>query len=510
MRILLLLFFSILQIGITKGANVVEQYNLLLTSEPILGGRDKNSALWDVRESRNGHDNFALICIEGTSVLISSSIINNRLYKVLQDEDISSDQPAISVMDLLYLYNNPTQDNSLINGCLFEKVDLARRNPNREIIIQMLKLVVSNFITHRSKNPGGIFYRVQNKYFNIGELEKIEFTHEAVSDEKVLPLIRLINFVSEGITEDLNSKRVAIIDFLQRLKLYITEVPSIPDETIDRNGNSEGENILLYTSHQETDKQILLREIDQQLQEISSEENMTSLSLAKSIVNLVRLIRGPNLRIGDIWRCGFDNQYPEHHNPNQYVSAITHTEQMVDWLNKYFGDNILVKISGKAPCVKCSHYIQYAQGIMSNWNARTILGYTVGWSGRNPMLECMQYRYPIKVFNAQRVNTDVDPWILIPDDARAILVRKLLELPGTYDESDFGSGTGIDLSHCYAIEIVDGVRGNEAGTRYKGQLTIQHDGSIIQTKTDRGDDQLLIPYNPLPHAEIPLKEETVE
>lgn len=30
---------------------------------------------------------------------------------------------------------------------------------------------------------------------------------------------------------------------------------------------------------------------------------------------------------------------------------------MVDWMREYFGDNILVKISGKAPRLKCSHYI---------------------------------------------------------------------------------------------------------------------------------------------------------
>lgn len=507
MRILLLLFFATLQIGIAKGSTTIEQFNHLLTSEHVLGGKDRSSAQWDVCESRNGHDNFALVYVEGSSILISSSIINSSLYKLLQDKDISSDQPAISVMDLLYFYKS-TFDSSLIEGSLFEKVNSARINPNREIIIQMLKLVVSNFMAHKSKSSGDIFYNVQKKYFNTGELEKIEFVNE--SAEKVLPLIRLINFVSEGITEDLNSKRVAIIDFLQRLKLYTTEVPSIPDEIIDRNGDSEEENVLVYTSHQETDKQILLREIDQQLQEIPSEENITSLSLAKSIVNLVRLIRGPNLKIGDIWRCGSGNQYPEHHNPNQYVSAITHTEQIVDWFQRHFHQNILVKISGKTPCVKCSHYIKYAQDVIQDWNARTILGYTVGWSGRNPMLECMQYRYPIKVFNASSVNTALNPWTLILDAPRSILTRKLLEIPGTYDESDFGTHIGIDLAHCYAIENVNGVQCNEEGTRYKGQLTIQLDGSIVQIKTDREADSLLIPYTPLPHADNSSEEETVE
>ena len=85
----------------------------------------------------------------------------------------------------------------------------------------------------------------------------------------------------------------------------------------------------------------------------------------------------------------------------------------------------------------------------------------------------------------------------------------MLEIPGTYDESDFGTNIGIGQSHCYAIENVDGVQGNEEGARYKGQLTIQPDGSIVQTTPDRGESPLLIPYTPLPHTED-SSEETVE
>lgn len=59
----------------------------------------------------------------------------------------------------------------------------------------MLRLVVNKLIIHQSRNPGDIFYNVQRKYSNIGELEKIEFVDE--SAEKVLPIVRLINFVSE-------------------------------------------------------------------------------------------------------------------------------------------------------------------------------------------------------------------------------------------------------------------------------------------------------------------------
>ena len=496
MRVLLLLFFAILQIGVAKGATVAEQFNLLLTSEHVLGGNGTMSAQRDVIESRNGHDNFALVYVEGSSVLISSSVINSSLYKFLRDEDISSDQPAISVMDLLYFYKS-TFDGSLIEGSLSEKLRLARINDDREILVQMLKLVVNNFVKYRTKAFGGIFYKVQNRYFNSGELEKIAFIQGVSPDEKVQPLARLINLVSGEITGDLDSKKRATIDFLQRLKLYVTEVSSISDEVIDENGGSGEENLLLYTSHRESDKQILLQEIEQQLNEIEN-QGISRETLAKSIVNLARLIRGPNLKIGDIWR---DGQYEEHHTPNQYVSAITHTEQMVDWLSRYFGNNIFVKISGKAPCVKCSHYIKYAQGIIPNWNARTILGYTVGWSGRNPMLECMQYRYPVKVFSARRVNTDENPWALVLGVPRATLTRKLFGSPGTYDDSDFGTNLGVDKSNCYAIENVD---------EYTGQLTMRSDGSIVQTTADRGSDPMLVPFDEAPIHDEPSSAETEE
>lgn len=69
----------------------------------------------------------------------------------------------------------------------------------------------------------------------------------------------------------------------------------------------------------------------------------------------------------------------------------------------------------------------------------------------------------------------------------------------TSDAIDFGS-----------LMAAIAIRSNEERTRYKGQLTIQPDGSIVQTKTDRGDDQLLIPYTPLSHTGDSLEEEIVE
>jgi hypothetical protein len=83
------------------------------------------------------------------------------------------------------------------------------------------------------------------------------------------------------------------------------------------------------------------------------------------MINLVRLVRGPWMAIGNIWRWyrrgnAVEITYKPHLDPFSYASAVTHTEQIVDWLITKLGANILVKISEKAPCLKCSHYIQYA------------------------------------------------------------------------------------------------------------------------------------------------------
>ena len=75
----------------------------------------------------------------------------------------------------------------------------------------------------------------------------------------------------------------------------------------------------------------------------------------------------------------------------------------------------------------------------------------------------------------------------------------MLSFFATSDATDFGS-----------LMAAIAIRSNEKGTRYKGQLTIQPDGSIVRTKTDRGDDQLLIPYTHLSHTGDSLEEEIVE
>lgn len=61
MRILLLIFFAILQVSLIKGATTVEQFNCLLTSEHVLGGADMTSVQKAVFASKKKSDNLALV-----------------------------------------------------------------------------------------------------------------------------------------------------------------------------------------------------------------------------------------------------------------------------------------------------------------------------------------------------------------------------------------------------------------------------------------------------------------
>lgn len=60
------------------------------------------------------------------------------LYTYLSDGDLSEYQHAISVMDLLYLYNNPTLDNFLINTSLSKKVDSTSGDQHRHVLYKCL------------------------------------------------------------------------------------------------------------------------------------------------------------------------------------------------------------------------------------------------------------------------------------------------------------------------------------------------------------------------------------
>ena len=496
-------------------AETIEQQYNELTNDIVVG--ELSYLDWVKRSGSHQayqKDNLAIIRVQGTTCLCCSSIINGKFYQkaITPDTDNYPEIDPLSIMDLLYTYNNnPDEDGEqLVAGeTLQEKITASKANDLRKLLEKMLTIAIKNYNDNTIPDiQNDIQYIITN-----GDLS--------------LPS----GFNTANYPERMELLKNSIVDFLKRLKKYANDVAFISDIT------KLSDAAVNISHHLEMDKkqltnldiknckltnpgviEILLEGIDKRIVGTAGKNyeppTVDIELLVKTLRCLLVTISSPwcvaiqSLKFNTI--SDYDTRLQAKSNISQVTGAIFHTEQMVDWLSKYFGNNILVKISGKAPCLKCSHYIKYAQGIIGNWNARTVLGYNVGWSGRTPMLECMKYRYPIKVFNASSVNTALNPWTLTLAAPRTILTRKLSELPGTYSESDFGTNIGIDLSHCYAIENVDGVQGNEERTRYKGQLTIQPDGSIVQTKTDRGDDQLLIPYTHLSHTGDSLEEEIVE
>ncbi|MDR1435532.1 MAG: hypothetical protein LBI77_03975, partial [Puniceicoccales bacterium] len=436
------------------------QYNQIVEQvEPVFGCAAAE-VLDKVQKSHREKDNKAAIRIGSKTYVIASSIIDGILYDYLKLNNTNSlpNTRPISVMDLLYLYNN-IYDGIITDGDDLEaKVQLARGSSNRALVTEMMKTVVQQFETQKKT----IFAEVGPNTIEKGEVEvKLQKANKVISPttNACKALGRLIHLVQEKLKGDidLENERRAIVDFLKRLKKYAQDVAVIPDATLDLDpanlDRENNNNVLKYTNHYAADLNRLISEIDIQIREIQEvnclteevweirslmhqagsspekiflPENHESLNerldgvtkiVARGMVNLVRLIRGPHLQIGDIWRLHRNSeknvmelQYVSGLNPNQYVSAITHTEQIVDWLSDKFGGNILVKISGKAPCLKCSHYIQYATKANGNrvkdaWNARTVIGFNVGWKSPD---ECKKYRYPVKVFNGRPMKTPAE------------------------------------------------------------------------------------------------------
>ncbi len=514
-KLLGLFFLLIYSLEVYSAESIVEQYNTILSNPDSI---DR------VKMSQSAKDNLAVIRISGHTFTISSSIINGFLIKNIPQassllhevlELYSDDYRPISVMDLLYL--NP-EDTSL---SFFEKLNQSRIFPLRTIIEKLITL------TFVKKNTTILNSLINNLVTNGDD----SLCHQEFRTTK--------NETGNIKEARLQLLKKSIIDFLFRLRHYANNVAVIPSVCPEQNKESHHlltnketltklDTAVLSTKKSngkiiieggDRSKQIgmiefILSQIDIRLLEhlgarfsknvstiISSHDYDQIIStkiedISEWMILLFKIISSP-------W-CGNLGGAA-----GNYMRAITHTEQMVDWLSKYFGDNIFVKISGKAPCVKCPHYIQYAitdsTRIRENWDKKTIIGFNTGWRSGS-VDDISAYRYPVMVFNYPIGGIGIRTFSPHPaiDNLPDISVSNYQE-----GEFDITLPLGIGRSHCYAIENVDGVQDNEEGTRYKGQLTIQPDGSIVQTKTDREADSLLIPYTPLPHTED-SSEETVE
>jgi hypothetical protein len=445
-----------------------QQYNAILNPNQYVFGCGPNEILGRVQSSRNGNDNVAAIRIRGKTYVIVSSIIDGILYNHLNSIEPLPDSRPISVMDLLYLYNDIAADESdgddFIDGVdLADRVTQARNNPNRALVIAMMKTVVELF----SQKKEELFKSEPQYNKDVGELEIKLIKNNRVNNRMIAcqALPRFINYVKESLNDkslnDLEIEKLAIIDFLNRLKEYAQNIAVIPDEIKDPN---PADNVFKSTQHYASDCDRLTEEIVLQIEEISADAQLekSRTIVAEGMVNLVRLVRGPWLGIGHIWRLyinpadgAMEMKYGENLNPDRYVASITHTEQMIDWLSAKLGVDILVKISGKAPCLKCSHYIQYAINsdntpIIDVWNARTVIAFKAGCKRD---IEMRRYRYPFKVFNDKNCNF----WTFVNGNWES-----------DNQGQNWGNKNGKEGSNCYV---------NNHMERY-GQLQMQVDGSV--------------------------------
>lgn len=450
------------------GSNKITQYNQMIENKSLVAGVEKTSML---------DFNNALICVEKNCFLVSSGVIDNNLHEYIRGNETTLGFPpqSIFVMDLLYITDPLTYGVSLE-----EKIQSCRQNPNRREIANIIKETWEVF----KENRDNIFkdYSCNKASLELEVVLKKDNRKLIRTTSKCPALCNFINLVSEDILSNNNcnieNTNKSIKDFLEKLKQYTEDI------AVRSSGETNVANIT------NIDYKNLIQEINTQIEETN--QNSTEVeknNLAKSMVNLLRLIRGTKIIIGDIWRITEKTTlYKQSHNPNYCLSNITHTEQMIDWLSFKFGYDIQVIISGKAPCLKCSRYIRDVNNKTSSntWNNRTVIGFNTGWKNIKQLKE---YKYPVKVFNANPVNTDGENWTYQTGEPGTWLRQFDNPEDSTYSPSNpdrelmWRNKNGYYGSNVYAIENYGS---------YSEQLMMNSDGSVSE-KEPKG----VIPRNSL-------------
>lgn len=464
----------------------VEQYNVILDTSKEFIER--------VQASSSKKDNLAAIRVNGMTFCISSSIVNGFLVKdALPEGPIKEEAkllyPAafnpISVMDLLYLYSNDYT--GLVNGInLQEKITAARNDTNRKLIEKMIEMFLTVADIEVSK------YIIEGKItdlINNGDANLNIDAFDGVTEEQKVRVERL------------SLLRSAIIDFLHRLRKYSNEIAFIPNNAAEQYLQS---NHLLSNKEDLTKLNTdieLITTTDEDIINVRDNKQVGALELLISKIDVRILCSQYEAKFSNKATKKLDSEYaplvpsasnivswmselyklissPWNRNlggtAGNYMRAISHTEQMVDWISNKIDNNILVKISGKAPCLKCSHYIQYAttgvnfeNRVITCWNSRTIIGFNTGWRDKDNS-QILAYRYPVRVFN-----TAPEFGIKVKKFEPNTENNQFPNVPGTYDASEFivDGILGISKSDCYAIEKV---------YEYRKHLRMTCDGHIIQ------------------------------
>lgn len=482
--VFLLVFLNVLNSRGFATENKIEQYNGILNHSNSVHGCLQNEVLNWIKKSANNEtfykDNIAAVRVNGKTYILCSSVINGKFHKsaVSPDDETYANFSPVVVIDLLYMYNAAHDYNQLVATTLDECLQNSRDNCQRKILENLIKLSIKAY----SQNcPAD----VESNICDIIVKGDNDFGDDFLIE----------NNNKENITQErLKKLKDVIVDFLLRLKRYGNDISYVAPDNI------KNDSVVTRTNHLEDDKkkltyfdldsstqqlktpgaiEILLEKIDKNLTGNAPRDykhEITSELISNLIKYILKMVSSPWIsdpRDQSVIEALDSKRLPPINDISQTISAITHTEQVTDWIHNNFGKTILVKISGKAPCLKCSHYIQYGANVRDLWDQRTIIGFTPGWK----RCEIERYRYPVKVFTISRHK--VRKFQLSPE---GILINS-----NTYDLSEFGEIMGINKSNCYAIEDVN---------TYTKRLKMNDEGEMIESDSDRLlEEPILVPSN---------------
>ena len=320
------------------------------------------------RES-GSKDNLAIVNVNGYTTVLRSGIIDRTFFQYLSSKYNIGNfcSEYVTTLDLLYIDDTKRTDFS-------DMISDSRKKQNRVIFTRLMHQIMDVWIPLRDKfqansNTSQLNsrYNSKNKYWNRIDLEYLCKYSKLYNNKRLSSFINAVNAQMSN-RVDCNIVQTVIGDFLIRLRKYVGTVACV-------NGADKIKSSVMQTEHNTDNKSMLVKEIDKLLDE-TSKLLEGGISVGDITVGCLRLIRGIHIEMGNILgiynrlqnrRTILDARYEYKYDgcfsivpPDKYLSDITHTEQMIDYLERAFGFKIRFIISGKAPCLKCSQYIQYA------------------------------------------------------------------------------------------------------------------------------------------------------
>ena len=335
-----------------------EQLNHISNAQVVYPARNLLTVQHTMMQNNTG-DNIAIINVNGNTIALRCGIIDGTLFAWLSSplRNVNLLDEYVTVLDLLYI-DNKTIDNIKFSDLVIN----SRKNENRVIFTQLMWHAWQTF--QRSQNA---IYKSVN--YSGYDLEHIYEGQRKWYENN--PLLNFEGLINDNVSNVFGTSIVynVVSDFLVRLREYVELVACVHNVNTTCSG-------VMSTEHCIKNKETLLSEISRLYNNVKRDKIGSPYGIGKCVVGCLRLIRGMHLEIGNVLgiynrlqnrRTIWDARYEYDCNgcfrivpPDKYLSDITHTEQMIDYLERAFGFKIRFIISGKAPCLKCSQYIQYA------------------------------------------------------------------------------------------------------------------------------------------------------